>query len=44
MKKVPYNVIQKGKKVTKKVFEHFKLICLCFKNGTKYLNNFTKLF
>ncbi len=47
MKKVPYSVIQKGKKVTKKLhtdFEHFRLICLCYKKGKKYFNNFTKRF
>ena len=32
------------KKLHKKVFEHFKLICLCLKIGKKYLNNLTKLF
>ncbi len=48
VKKVPYDVIQKEKKRNQKklhkVFEHFLLICLCFKIGGKapkilYLTN-----
>ena len=34
MKKVPYDVIQKKKKL-RKDFEHFNLILLCFKKGIK---------
>ncbi len=42
MKKVPYDVIQKMEKVTKKDSEYFKLNCALKKE--KYLNNFIKLF
>ena len=43
MKKVRYDVIQKGKKVTKKlhkVIEHFILFLCAFKKMKKYTENF----
>ncbi len=43
MKKIPYNVIQKGKKVTKKLFKvikHFRFVSKNLFEMFKILNNF----